>query len=100
MVYCDRNDKILEWGSEEIIIPYRSPLDGRVHRYFPDFYVKVKQSDGVYQTNYRQICARHVQKSSKNSENGNFKFPEEKYLVSRFFPGRVEIAESSFAHFL
>ena len=46
MVYCDRNDSILEWGSEEIIIPYRSPLDGKIHRYFPDFYVKAKQSDG------------------------------------------------------
>lgn len=46
MVYCDRSDNILEWGSEEIIIPYRSPLDGRMHRYFPDFYVKVKQADG------------------------------------------------------
>ncbi len=45
MVYCDRNDAILEWGSEEIIIPYVSPLDGRRHRYFPDFYVKVKQKD-------------------------------------------------------
>ena len=42
MVYCDRNDRILEWGSEEFFIPYRSPLDGKVHRYFPDFYVKVK----------------------------------------------------------
>ena len=47
MVYCDRNDAILEWGSEEIIIPYKSPLDGRTHRYFPDFYVKVKQNDGT-----------------------------------------------------
>ena len=46
MVYCDTNDKILEWGSEEIIIPYISPWDGKVHRYFPDFYIKVKQSDG------------------------------------------------------
>ena len=27
MVYCDNNDKIIEWGSEELIIPYRSPLD-------------------------------------------------------------------------
>ena len=42
MVYCDRNDRILEWGSEEFFIPYRSPLDGKIHRYFPDFYVKVK----------------------------------------------------------
>lgn len=46
MVYCDRSENILEWGSEEIIIPYRSPLDGKIHRYFPDFYVKVKQADG------------------------------------------------------
>ena len=37
MVYCDKNEKVLEWGSEEIIIPYMSPKDGRLHRYFPDF---------------------------------------------------------------
>ena len=46
MVYCDRSDNILEWGSEEIVMPYRSPVDGRVHRYFPDFYIKVKESTG------------------------------------------------------
>ena len=47
MVYCDKNDKILEWGSEEFFIPYRSPLDGKVHRYFPDFYVKVETKQGT-----------------------------------------------------
>jgi hypothetical protein len=46
MVYCDKNTNILEWGSEEIALPYRSPLDNRVHRYFPDFYIKVKESNG------------------------------------------------------
>ena len=46
MVYCDLNENILEWGSEEIVMPYRSPVDGRVHRYFPDFYIKVKESTG------------------------------------------------------
>ena len=46
MVYCDLNENILEWGSEEIIIPYRSPLDSRVHRYFPDFYIKVLEKNG------------------------------------------------------
>ena len=45
MVYCDTNNSILEWGSEEVIIPYLSPWDGRVHRYFPDFYIKVRQHD-------------------------------------------------------
>ena len=46
MVYCDLNENILEWGSEEIALPYRSPIDNRVHRYFPDFYIKVKESSG------------------------------------------------------
>jgi hypothetical protein len=46
MCYCDLNDNILEWGSEEFFIPYRSPLDNRVHRYFPDFYIKYKKSNG------------------------------------------------------
>ena len=45
MVYCDNNDKIIEWGSEETIIPYRSPLDRKVHRYFPDFYIKYINKD-------------------------------------------------------
>jgi len=46
MKYCDGNKNILEWGSEEIFLPYRSPLDNRIHRYFPDFYIKVKESTG------------------------------------------------------
>jgi hypothetical protein len=44
--WCDLNENILEWGSEEFWIPYRSPIDKRVHRYFPDFYIKVKESNG------------------------------------------------------
>lgn len=42
MVFCDNNDSVIEWGSEEIVIPYKSPLDGRIHRYYVDFYIKVK----------------------------------------------------------
>jgi hypothetical protein len=46
MKWCDSNHSILEWGSEEIVVPYRSPLDGKYHRYFVDFYVKVKTRSG------------------------------------------------------
>jgi hypothetical protein len=46
MVYCDTNPAILEWGSEELIIPYKSPLDSKIHRYFPDFYIKYKDKEG------------------------------------------------------
>jgi hypothetical protein len=46
MKYCDMRPNVLEWGSEEIVIPYRSPLDNRIHRYFVDFYVKIQDSSG------------------------------------------------------
>ncbi len=46
MRYCDSNTNILEWGSEEVVVPYKSPIDNRYHRYFPDFYVKVRENNG------------------------------------------------------
>jgi hypothetical protein len=36
MMRLDSDPCIIRWGSEEIIIPYRSPKDNRIHRYFPD----------------------------------------------------------------
>lgn len=48
--WCDLNENILEWGSEEFYIPYISPVDNRVHRYFPDFIIKVKESTGQIKT--------------------------------------------------
>ena len=47
MVYLDNTPSVLQWSSEEITIPYVSPLDKRVHRYFPDFYMKYKNKDAV-----------------------------------------------------
>ena len=46
MKYCDLNENILEWGSEEIALAYRSPIDDKIHRYYPDFYIKVKENSG------------------------------------------------------
>ena len=42
MNYCDKNENVLKWSSEEIWIPYVSPIDNRVHKYFPDFFIKYK----------------------------------------------------------
>lgn len=35
--WCDNNPHVLKFSSEEIIIPYVSPIDNRAHRYFVDF---------------------------------------------------------------
>tara|TARA_Y100001973_G_C5159768_1_gene312868 strand:- start:140 stop:574 length:435 start_codon:yes stop_codon:yes gene_type:complete len=46
MVYCDDNEKVVSWGSEEIVVPYKSPIDGKMHRYFVDFIIETIQKDG------------------------------------------------------
>jgi hypothetical protein len=40
MKYLDENTSIIWWASEELPIPYLSPVDNRPHRYFPDFIVR------------------------------------------------------------
>lgn len=55
MHYCDVNENILKWSSEEIWIPYLSPLDSRVHRYFPDFYIKYKDASGIVKESLVEI---------------------------------------------
>lgn len=40
MVYCDEKSWVLEWSSEEVVVPYKSPIDNRWHRYFVDFWIK------------------------------------------------------------
>jgi len=49
MRFFDENPDILAWGSEELVIPYISPVDGRQHRYFPDMIIKVMK-DGIPRT--------------------------------------------------
>ena len=48
--WCDRNDSIIYWASEEIRIPYVSPKDNRVHQYFPDFVIKVQEKNNIIKT--------------------------------------------------
>lgn len=50
MSYLDAHIDVIEWSSEEHVIPYRSPIDNKIHRYFPDFFVKKKNIQGVVES--------------------------------------------------
>lgn len=47
MRMLDFNPNVLEWSSEETIIPYHNPLTGRTSRYFVDFYAKMRDKHGI-----------------------------------------------------
>ena len=50
MKYFDDHPNVIWWASEELTIPYVSPVDNKTHRYFPDFIVKMRLKDGKVTT--------------------------------------------------
>jgi hypothetical protein len=50
MQWLDLSENIVWWSSEELAIKYYNPIDNKIHRYFPDFIVKVKRKDGTVTT--------------------------------------------------
>ena len=68
MQWCDSRSAVQEWGSEEIAIPYVSPVDGKRHRYFPDFYVKVNGKKYIVEVKpFRQTKEPKTQKRMTKS---------------------------------
>lgn len=55
MSYLDSHSNVIKWASEELVIPYRSPIDNRIHRYFPDFVVKKINKNGKIDTQVVEI---------------------------------------------
>lgn len=54
MMFCDNNEKIINWASESIRIPYKNPLTGKQTIYVPDFFV-------VYQNKFGKVQAELVE---------------------------------------
>lgn len=50
MKWLDEHPSVIWWASEELPIPYKSPIDNKMHRYFPDFIAKIKQKNGTVMT--------------------------------------------------
>ena len=48
--YMDENKNVVRWGSEEVIIPYYSPVDKKTHKYYTDFIAEIKSSNGDIKT--------------------------------------------------
>ncbi len=55
MVYLDENSTVVEWSNEEIVIPYLSPVDNKLHRYFPDFFVRLRNKQGLIESTIIEV---------------------------------------------
>mgnify|MGYP006281110709 CR=1 FL=1 len=79
MRYFDMSSSVLQWGSEEIIIPYISPIDNRIHRYFPDFIVKMRGIDGTINTSIIEVKPYAQTKEPMIQEKRTRKYLKEVY---------------------
>lgn len=83
MRFCDHNPNIVKWGSENIIVPYISPLDGKVHRYFVDNYVHIKEGDKMVK--YMVEIKPHSQTSppkTKYRKKEHLIYEQQMYIVN------------------
>jgi hypothetical protein len=78
MSNLDSRPDVIQWSSEEIIVPYRSPLDNKIHRYFPDFWVKARQVDGTIKECLIEIKPFYQTQKPKVTKNANRNISEAK----------------------
>jgi hypothetical protein len=68
MNWLDKNPNIVSWASEEMTVPYKSPVDGKFHRYFPDFLVKVRTKDGKFKTVMIEVKPKYQTKEPQQKK--------------------------------
>lgn len=93
MRYLDENQAVIWWASEELPIPYVSPVDKKVHRYFPDFIVRTRRKDGSEQTSilevkpHKQTLPPTQKRKTKNylAEMVTYAVNQEKWKAAELF---------------
>ena len=67
MKWCDLSESVIKWGSEETVVPYVSPLDNKIHRYFIDFYVQLRDKDGILKSYLVEVKPKKYTKPPKTN---------------------------------
>ena len=86
LLWCDMTPAVLAYGSEEMVIPYISPLDGKPHRYFVDFFVVVRQSNGgtkKFAVEIKPLAQTRPPKITKRVLTESLKYQLDTYAVNQ-----------------
>lgn len=78
MKNLDEHPEIVQWSSEELFIPYKSPIDNKWHRYFPDFIVK-KINNGIKETLMIEVKPKSQVLAPKKQEKATKRYINEVY---------------------
>lgn len=85
MIWMDKNDRIVEWTSESVIIPYIKPTDGKIHRYFIDFSCKFRENNGSitkYIIEYKPLKQTQLPIPSNRKKERTFLMEQMNYAIN------------------
>jgi hypothetical protein len=85
MIWADNNPNVLEWGSEQIIVPYISPIDNKIHRYFVDNYIVLKEGDKIrkYLIEIKPFKQTQAPKESKKKKRATVLYENTQWAVNQ-----------------
>ena len=81
-VWLDTSSDVICWNSEEIVIPYRDPVDGRYRRYFVDFWAQVRTKDGQLKTYLIEVKPRYQTEEPKKKTRVTKQYINEVYTYA------------------
>ena len=91
MLFFDNHPEILWWSSEELFIPYISPVDNKPHRYFPDFIFSIRDKNGnnkihMWEVKPRKQTVMPKRKTKRlNEEIKTYAINQEKWKAAELF---------------
>lgn len=75
--FMDERPEVIEWQSEEVIVPYFDPSTGRYRRYFPDIVARIRNPDGTTKTVMMEIKPMKETKEPKVQSKKTRKYVKE-----------------------
>ena len=77
MKWLDMNINVIEWNSEEVVIPYFDPTKGKYRRYFPDFVIRVRLPDNRIKTYMLEVKPLYQTKEPQKKKRVTKKYINE-----------------------
>ena len=89
MMLCDTREDVVTWSSEPVEIKYWLTLDSKEHKYYPDFYMKVKKPDGTFEEFLVEIKpSDQIKKPNPPIKNSKKALASYKFLAEQFVKNR------------
>ena len=79
MKWCDNNPNVLQWWSEELAIPYRDPVQKKWRRYFPDFWMQVREQNGQIKSYLIEVKPKRQVEGPKHQKKHHKTYLKEVY---------------------